>query len=84
MYPRSGSPLEGGKARYWGRTQEVFDRVLLVLGAIALVALVPMLWIWLLYGSSLGARGVYAAATGLSLLSAGIGFAMIRILDGRR
>jgi hypothetical protein len=60
------------------------DRVLLVLGAVALVVLVPMLWIWLLYGSALAGSGLWATAIGLCALTAGIGGAMIRILDGGR
>jgi len=54
------------------------------LGAAALVAVVPMLWIWLLYGSSLSGSRIYAAAVGLCALAAGIGAAMIRLLDGHR
>jgi hypothetical protein len=72
------------QARYWGRSDGTFDRVLLVLGAISLLALVPILWIWLLYGSGFGSQVVYAGAIGLSGLTAGLGFAMIRILDGRQ
>jgi hypothetical protein len=60
------------------------DRVLLVLGAIALIALVPILWIWVLYGGAFGGEAVYAAGIGLCVLTGGVGFAMIRILDGRR
>jgi hypothetical protein len=62
----------------------MLDRVLLVLGAIALLALVPMLWIWLLYGGGFGGEAVYVGGMGLCVLTAGVGFAMIRILDGRR
>jgi hypothetical protein len=58
--------------------------VLLVLGAIALLALVPILWIWLLYGVGFGSEAVYAGGIGLCALAAGVGFAMIRILDGPR
>jgi hypothetical protein len=71
-------------ARYWGRARGVRDRLLLVLGAIALVAIVPMLWIWVLYGGGFSGEAVYGAALALSLIVAGIGFAMIRILDGIR
>lgn len=63
------------------RTQS--NRLLLGLGAIGLVAVIPTLWIWVLYGSAAGSGGVYAAAIVLSVLSAGIGFAMIRLLDDR-
>lgn len=85
MYLRSGRPLGRHQgARYWGRSRRAVDRLLLVLGGIALVGLVPMLWIWVLYGSALGTTVVHAAAIGLCLVTVGIGFAMIRILDGRR
>jgi hypothetical protein len=60
------------------------DRVLLGLGAAALLAVVPMLWIWLLYGSALSGSRIYAAAAGLCVLAAVIGGAMNRILDGGR
>jgi hypothetical protein len=85
MYPKSGrTDSTGETARYWGRAQGFLDRALLLLGAIALLAVIPMLWIWALYGGGLGAGGVYAAAIALSVLAAGIGFGMIRMLDGRR
>jgi hypothetical protein len=58
--------------------------VLLVLGAIALLAVVPILWTWLLYGGGFGDEAVYAGGIGICVLTAGVGFAMIRILDGRR
>jgi hypothetical protein len=60
------------------------DRVLLGLGAAALLAVVPMLWIWLLYGSGLSAGPVRVAGIALAVLTAGIGAAMIRLLDGAR
>ncbi|MFL5906761.1 MAG: hypothetical protein ACJ75Z_04090 [Solirubrobacterales bacterium] len=60
------------------------DRVLLALGAAALLAVVPMLWIWLLYGSRLSGVDIVGAGVGLSALTAGIGAAMIRILDNVR
>jgi uncharacterized RDD family membrane protein YckC len=60
------------------------DRLLLGLGAAALVAVVPMLWLWLLYGSALSGARIYAAAAALCALTAAIGGAMIRILDGPR
>ena len=71
-------------ARYWGRAQGVRDRLLLVLGAVALLAVVPALWIWLRYGGGFGPELVYAGGVGLCVLTAGIGFAMIRILEGGR
>ena len=60
------------------------DRLLLALGALALTALVPMLWFWLLYGSRLTGLQLDIAALGLGGVIAGIGFAMIRILEGGR
>ncbi len=60
------------------------DRVLLVLGAISLAIVVPMLWLWIAYGGAVSPDLVWAGGIGLSLLTAGIGLAMIRILDGRR
>jgi hypothetical protein len=60
------------------------DKALIVVGAAALVAVVPMLWIWLVYGSGLAGADLWAAGIGLSALTAGIGGAMIRILDGIR
>jgi hypothetical protein len=60
------------------------DRALLAVGAAALLAVIPMLWIWLLYGSGLPGSDVVAGAIALSVLAAGIGGAMIRLLDGAR
>jgi hypothetical protein len=60
------------------------DRVLLGLGAAALLAVVPMLWIWLLYGSGASGSGIYIGGIALALITAGIGGAMLRILDGIR
>jgi hypothetical protein len=60
------------------------DKALIGVGAVALVAVVPMLWIWLVYGSALAGADLWAAGIGLSALTAGIGLAMIRILDGVR
>jgi hypothetical protein len=74
----------GNEARYWGRARGARDRLLLVLGAISLLLLVPALWIWLLYSGRFEAEMVYGGGIGLGALAAGIGFAMIRILDGRR
>jgi hypothetical protein len=85
VYPRSSrTDIDDDRARYWGRAQGPVDRLLLILGAISLVGLVPMLWIWLLYGGGFGGEMVYPGAAALCGLTAGIGFAMIRILDGRR
>jgi hypothetical protein len=64
--------------------QGKLDRALLAVGAGALLAVIPMLWIWLLYGSGLSQNAITAAAIGLCVLTAGIGGAMIRILDGIR
>jgi hypothetical protein len=60
------------------------DRALLGIGAAALVAVVPVLWIWLVYGSGLAGGGLWAGCIGLCALTAGIGAAMIRLLDGGR
>jgi hypothetical protein len=60
------------------------DRALLVLGAISLAIVVPMLWLWIAYGGALSPDLVWAGGIGLSLLVAGLGLAMIRILDGGR
>jgi hypothetical protein len=60
------------------------DRALLGIGAAALVAVVPILWIWLVYGSGLAGGGLWAGGVGLCALTAGIGAAMIRLLDGSR
>jgi hypothetical protein len=64
--------------------QGQLDRVLLALGAGALLLVVPVLWIWLLYGSGLPSSTVTAGAVGLCVLTAGVGAAMIRLLDGAR
>jgi hypothetical protein len=85
MYPKwrtRGSRASG--APYWGRADGTLDRLLLMLGGIALVGVVPVLWIWVLYGSGFGSPIVSAAAIALCVLTAGIGFAMLRILDGKR
>jgi hypothetical protein len=57
--------------------------VLLLLGAVALLLVVPVLWLWIAYGAHSSGL-VWAGGIGLSLLAAGIGLAMIRILDGGR
>jgi hypothetical protein len=85
MYPSRPNHLERTRgARYWGRADGILDRLLLVLGAIALIGLIPVLWIWLLYGSGLGSGAVYGCTLALCGVTAAIGFAMIRLLDGRR
>lgn len=60
------------------------DRVLLGAGVAALLAVIPLVWIWLLYSSGASAAAIYAGGLGLAAITAGIGAAMIRILDGRR
>jgi hypothetical protein len=60
------------------------ERVLLGIGAVALIAGVPVTWSWLLYGSGLRSSQVLAAGIGLCLLTAAIGGAMLRLLDGGR
>jgi hypothetical protein len=60
------------------------DRALLGIGAAALLAVVPILWIWLVYGSGLAGARLWAGGIGLCALTAGIGGAMIRLLDGER
>jgi hypothetical protein len=60
------------------------ERVLLGIGAITLVAGVPMTWSWLLYGSGLHSSQVLAAGIGLCVLTAALGGAMLRLLDGGR
>ena len=60
------------------------DRVLLALGAGALLLVIPMLWIWLLYGSGLPPSDVLAGGVALYGITAGIGLAMLRLLDGGR
>jgi uncharacterized RDD family membrane protein YckC len=83
MYPsRPTSADRARESRYWGRADRTLDRLLLVLGAIALIGLVPVLWIWLLYGSGLGTVAIYGGTVALSALAAAIGFAMLRLLDG--
>jgi hypothetical protein len=72
------------QAPYWGRARGVRDRLLLVVGAVALLLLIPVLWIDLLYSGRFGDDLVYAGGVALCALAAGIGFALIRILDGGR
>jgi hypothetical protein len=49
-----------------------------------LLLVVPMLWIWLVYGGSRSSGTIYAAGIALCLITGGIGLAMIRLLDGKR
>jgi hypothetical protein len=60
------------------------DRILLIVGAVSILALVPMLWLWVAYGGAFSSSLVWAGGIGLSVLTAGIGLAMLRILDGDR
>ena len=84
MHPDSHwTRSQESQSRYWGRADRTLDRLLLVLGAISLLLVVPMLWIWLVYGASSGPAVVYGGGVTLGAVTAGIGFAMIRILDGR-
>jgi len=59
------------------------DRWLLALGAIALVAAIPLAWIWVLYASDFGRDLVTFSAVALSAAAAAIGMAMLRALDRR-
>jgi hypothetical protein len=56
--------------------------VLLGVGVVALLLVVPTIWILLVYGRALAGAELWVAGIGLSVLTAGIGLAMIRILDG--
>jgi hypothetical protein len=60
------------------------DRALLAVGAAALLAVVPILWIWIVYGSGLTGTGLWAGGIGLCALTAGIGATMIRLIDQGR
>lgn len=59
-------------------------RILLAVGALALIAVIPLLWMWLLYASSLSPAVVYAGAVTLAGITIATGAAMIRILDDAR
>lgn len=84
MYLGSRNPrAPDAGSRYWGRADGTLDRVLLVLGAISLLLLVPILWIWLVYGGR-DSGVVYGGGAALCAITVGIGMAMIRVLDGRR
>ena len=56
-------------------------RTLLGVGAVSLLAGIPMLWMWLLYGSGLPQTTILAAAIALAAVTVGTGAAMIRALD---
>jgi hypothetical protein len=56
--------------------------VLLGVGVVALVLVVPTVWILLVYGRALVGVELWGAGICLSVMAAGIGLAMIRILDG--
>jgi hypothetical protein len=58
------------------------EGVLLGLGAVALLVLVPLLWSWLLYGSGLSGSALLLSGVGLCAVVTGIGWGMLRILDG--
>jgi hypothetical protein len=58
--------------------------VLLGVGVVALLLLVPTIWILLVYGRALAGAELWGAGIGLSVMTAGIGLAMIRLLDGGR
>jgi hypothetical protein len=60
------------------------ERGLLSLGALALVAGVPVAWSWLVYGSGLSGSALLIAGIAMCLLVGGIGAAMIRLLDSGR
>ena len=56
---------------------------MLAAGAVALLAVIPLLWMWLLYASSLSRATIVAAAIVLAVVTLGTGAAMIRGLDER-
>lgn len=60
------------------------DRVLLAVGAVALLLIVPLLWIFLAYEGALAGTNLWAGGIVLCSLTAGIGAAMLRVLDGGR
>jgi hypothetical protein len=82
-YSRGSRESQGLRTAYEAVGRRL-DRVLLLLGGISLVLVVPMLWLWTAYGSALSPDLVWAGGVGLCSLVAGIGLAMIRILDGNR
>jgi hypothetical protein len=60
------------------------DRVLFGIGAAALLLVVPLLWILLVYGRALAGADLWVAGIVLSGLTAGIGAALLRMLDDGR
>jgi hypothetical protein len=60
------------------------DRVLFALGVVSLLLVVPGAWLWIAYGGTLSPALVWVGGVGLSAITAGIGLAMIRMLDGGR
>jgi hypothetical protein len=57
-------------------------RALLAIGALTLLAVIPLLWMWLRYGSGLSEPAVVLGAITLTAFTVGTGAAMIRALDG--
>jgi hypothetical protein len=98
MHPSSSKgSVHGRRPPYSGKAPEraplraalralpgVQDRALFVLGVISLLVVVPGLWLWIAYGSSLSPALIWMGGLGLSAMTAGIGLAMIRMLDGKR
>jgi hypothetical protein len=64
--------------------RRVQDRALFILGVVSLLVLVPILWLWIAYGSALSHALVRVGGLGLSALTAGLGLALIRMLDSSR
>jgi hypothetical protein len=58
-------------------------RVLFGIGFAALLVAVPVLWMYVLYAAALPPWGTYAAAIGLCALAAGLGRALIGMLEER-
>ena len=58
-------------------------RLLFGVGFAALLFAVPVLWMYVLYGTRLPGWGVYAVAIGLCLLTAGLGRALIGMIEER-
>ena len=60
------------------------DRVLFGVGVVALLLVVPTVWILLFYERALAGADLWAAGIALSAVTAGIGVALVRMLgDGR-
>jgi hypothetical protein len=77
-------PAVRGEARNWRSAipRRGVDRALLAVSGAALVVVVPLLWIFLVYGRALAGANLWVSGVVLCVLTAGIGAAMIRILDG--